>query len=187
MAQQQSILRSARKQWTAYTWLYNRWLLITVLLLTLDGCFSMQRRLFSTFGWQWLTFTQTVPYIYPVASLKRHIAYCDDNMHKHEPNVSTPKTHIVSNQDTCWTNPRQLSIQIEPRNWAIHLMMGQLFVRKLFHARQFWSFSLLEARLQFLCSSSGIADGNLAFIQSNLDAARKKKQLIWLWLRHFLK
>ena len=32
--------------------------------------------------------------MYPVARKKRHIAYCDVNMHKHEPNVSTQR-HIL--------------------------------------------------------------------------------------------
>ena len=41
MAQQQSFLGSVRKQCTAYTRLYNRWLLTTVLLLSLDDCFRL--------------------------------------------------------------------------------------------------------------------------------------------------
>ena len=41
--------------------------------------------------WRLLTFTATEPYVYPVASLKRRRAYCDDNIHKHESNVSTPR------------------------------------------------------------------------------------------------
>ena len=80
--------------------------MITVLLLTLNGCFCLtdstsaywclsgQRRLLFTFVWRRLTFTQTVLYVYPVARLKRHIFNCDVNMHKHEPNVSTPR-HIL--------------------------------------------------------------------------------------------